>query len=133
VARVNEHLPGPVRVSIPPHPGYLHVLRAITGSVAARLRMPVDAIEDLRLAVHETASYLIELEPDGSTLTLELTPTDRDLRAVVSLDADVRVWPPSGFEGSLAWKVIKGLSDESMVRRLANAPAIEMRKRTLEP
>lgn len=122
----------PVVVSIPGDAAYLHVFRAITGSVAARLRMPVDAIEDLRLAVHEAATYLMTAT-GGAELSLELQATERDLRATVTADAVVAVWPPTGFEGSLARRVMAGLADASMVRLRGNAPAIELRKRTLDP
>ncbi|HEY7668899.1 MAG TPA: anti-sigma factor [Actinomycetota bacterium] len=124
--------PAPVVVSIPGDAAYLHILRAVTGAVAARLRMPVDSIEDLRLAVHEAASYLISAT-DGAALTLELRATAQDLRAVVTAEAVVGVWPPEGFEGSLARTVMAGLADSSMVRLQGNAPAIELRKRTLDP
>ena len=129
---MTAHLAVPVRVSIPPTPDHLHILRAIAGAVAARLRMPVDAIEDLRLAVDEAASYLITVTSTAPVLSLELTATDRELRAVVSADAVVPVWPPAGFEGSLTQKVIAGLCDETMVKLVGNAPAIELRKRTLD-
>jgi hypothetical protein len=121
-----------VVVSIPGDPAYLHIFRAITGSVAARLRMPVDAIEDLRLAVHEAASYLISAT-DGAELRLELRSTDRDLRAVLTADALIRVWPPEGYETSLARAVMTGLADSSMLRLSGDAPAVELRKRTLDP
>ena len=130
---MTEQPAAPVVVSIPSDAEYLHVLRAITGVVAARLRMPVDSIEDLRLAVHEAASYLISAAPEAHELTLELVATDRDLRAVVTVEAVLGVWPPPGFEGSLARKVMAGLADSSMVRLRGNAPAIELHKRTLVP
>jgi hypothetical protein len=129
---VIEPSTAPVVVSVPGDPAYLHVFRAITGSVAARMRMPVDAIEDLRLAVHEAASYLISATA-GAPLTLELRPTDHDLRAVVTADAVVNVWPPQGYETSLARVVMTGLVDSSMVRLSGNAPTVELRKRSLEP
>jgi hypothetical protein len=128
---VTEKPAAPVIVSIPPDAAYLHVLRAITGVVAARLRMPVDSIEDVRLAVHEAASYMISEAPGAGELTLELLATDRDLRAVITVDAVLGVWPPPGFEGSLARKVIAGLADSSMMRLRGSSPAIELRKRTL--
>jgi hypothetical protein len=121
----------PVVVSIPGDAAYLHIFRSVTGSVAARLRMPVDAIEDLRLAVHEAASYLITTT-EGAELTLELRATERDLRAVVTADTAITVWPPEGYEGSLARTVMAGLADASMVRREGRAPAFELRKRTLD-
>jgi hypothetical protein len=130
---VNEPSVNSIRVGIPSRADYLHVLRAVTGAVAARLRMPVDSIEDLRLAVHESANVLISLDSSTSRLTLEMRATDQELRAVVCAEASVRVWPPPGFEGSLAWKVISGLCDETMVKLVGNLPAIEMRKRTLDP
>jgi hypothetical protein len=129
---VIEPSSAPVVISIPGDAAYLHIFRAITGAVAARLRMPVDAIEDLRLAVHEAASYLIGAT-GGADLRLELLATDHDLRAFLTADAVVGIWPPEGYESSLARAVMTGLADSSMVRLAGNAPAVELRKRTLEP
>jgi hypothetical protein len=52
---------------------------------------------------------------------------------VVTADAVVNVWPPQGYETSLARVVMTGLVDSSMVRLSGNAPTVELRKRSLEP
>jgi serine/threonine-protein kinase RsbW len=120
-----------VVVTVPPAPDLLHVLRAVTGAVAATMDLPVDALDDLRLAVDEASSYLLTLQPRGSRLRLELIPSATELCAVVSTDAPRYGWPAQGFVESLSWKVIAGLVDSVETGTDGGGPAIVVRKRTL--
>jgi serine/threonine-protein kinase RsbW len=122
----------PVVASVPPRPEFLHVLRAVTGGVASRMSLPVDAVDDLRLAIDEACSYLLRLEPAGRTLRLELLPSPGELRAIVSVDAQLPEWPPPSFEDSLSWKVIRGLTDGAEPWDGLGVPAIVITKRTLD-
>lgn len=93
--------------------------------------LPVDALDDLRLAVDEASSYLLTLQPRGSCLRLHLTPSATELRAVVSTDVTPGGWPAPGFVESLSWKVISGLVDAVETGTDDGGPAIVVRKRTL--
>jgi hypothetical protein len=118
-------------VTVPPAPDLLHVLRAVTGAVGATMELPVDALDDLRLAVHEASSYLLTLRPRGSRLRLELIPSATELCALVSTDVPPDSWPPPGFVESLSWKVISGLVDSVETAMDGGGPAIVVRKQTL--
>jgi serine/threonine-protein kinase RsbW len=83
-----------ITVSVPPESGSVQVLRAVTASVAARMNMPFDGIEDLRLAVDEACAWLLGLAREATSMTLRLRPMDDRLEAVVSIDAAGRAWPP---------------------------------------
>jgi serine/threonine-protein kinase RsbW len=120
-------------VTVPPVPDMVHVLRAVTGAVGATMEIPVDALDDLRLAVDEASSYLLTLQPRGSRLRLSLTPSATELRAVVSVDVPSDGWPAPGFPDSLSWKVISGLVDSVETATDGGGPAIVVRKRTLGP
>jgi serine/threonine-protein kinase RsbW len=118
-------------VTVPPAPDLLHVLRAVTGAVAATMDLPVDALEDLRLAVDEASSYLLTRQPRGSRLRLELIPSATELCVTVSTDAPLDGWPAPEFVESLPWKVISGLVDSVESGTSGGGPSIVVRKHTL--
>jgi serine/threonine-protein kinase RsbW len=122
-----------ITVSVPPESGAVQVLRAVTASVAARMNMPFDGIEDLRLAVDEASAWLLGLAGGATSVTLRLRPMDDRLEAVVSIDAAGRAWPPPDLEKSLSWKVLSALVDAVSLDAEASGPSIRLIKRTLEP
>jgi serine/threonine-protein kinase RsbW len=122
-----------ITVSVPPESGAVQVLRAVTASVAARMNMPFDGIEDLRLAVDEACAWLLGVAGGATSVTLRLRPMDDRLEAVVSIDAAGRAWPPPDLEKSLSWKVLSALVDTVSLDAEASRPSIRLIKRTLEP
>jgi serine/threonine-protein kinase RsbW len=122
-----------ITVSVPPETGSVEVLRAVTASVAARMNMPFDGIEDLRLAVDEACAWLLGLAREATSMTLRLRPMDDRLEAVVSIDAAERAWPPPDLEQSLSWRVLSELVDTVSLDAEASGPSIRLIKRTLEP
>ena len=122
-----------ITVSVPPQAGSVQVLRAVTASVAARMNMPFDGIEDLRLAVDEACAWLLGPPREATSMTLRLRPKDDRLEAVVSIDAAGRAWPPPDLEQSLSWKVLSALVDTVSLDTEASGPSIRLIKRTLEP
>jgi serine/threonine-protein kinase RsbW len=125
-------MPDTITVTIPADPEFLHILRQLTGGVAARLRLTIDDIEDLKLAVDEAASSMLTRLPVASEITLALDTDGAALRATVSSDATTDVWPIKGLLDSLAWKVIIGLvGDASAERDDGGRPSIVLLKHTL--
>lgn len=121
-----------ITVSVPSRADHVHVLRAVTASVAARLRMPYDAIEDLRLAVDEACAWLLMPRSDAGPIVLRLRLLDDRLEAVVSIDDAERVWPPADVERSLSWQILSALVDSIEVDAAPPGPSIRLSKRTLE-
>lgn len=121
-----------LEVAVPARGEFVHVLRAVTASVAARLRIPYDGIEDLRLAVDEACAWLLSRDA-LSTMSLGLRPMEDRLEAVVSVDATARAWPPSEPERAFSWQILSALVDAIELDAVAGAPTIRMTKRTLEP
>lgn len=120
-----------VAVTVPSEAVFVHVLRAVTSSVAARLDLPFDDIDDLRMAIDEACAQLLSLEADGGTLTLRLQPRDGGIEAVVSVIGHVAGgWPPRRFQDTLAWKVLSGLSDEVEFELPQTGPSIRILKRS---
>ena len=122
-------LPPPQIVSaqIPARAEFVHVLRSVAASAAARMNLNVDAIDDLRLSVDEACAELLKAVPTASMLELSIRRTGIDVEVVVSADADPGTWPPHGHERTLAWQVLSGLSDEVTFERSSSGPAVRIR------
>jgi serine/threonine-protein kinase RsbW len=121
-----------VIVRVPARSDYIGLLRSMVGRVAAHLRLPIDAIDDLQIAVDEAFALLLPLAAEPKTAALELDPSREWLRATLRMPVDVSRWPPQGLEGSLAWKVIEGLTDEAEVDARGGEAAVILVKRTLD-
>ncbi len=106
---------------------------AVTTSVAARLPIPFDGIEDLRLAVDEACAWLLARGRSATEMTLRLRPLDDRLEAEVSIDAAEGPWPPTDLEQSLPWRILSALVDTLSLNTDAGGPSILLTKRTLEP
>lgn len=119
-------LPARVTLTTPADPSSLHVLRAIAGSVAARLDLSIDVVEEIRMAVDEAATLLIRL--GGSEISLEVDPAGPDFVAEMWVDAGVEAWPDEDVEGSWAWLVIAGLCDDAGFSRPMGHPGILLRR-----
>lgn len=120
-----------VVVTVPSEAAFVHVLRSVAASVAARNDLPVDDIDDIRMAIDEASSQLLMLGPSSATLTLRLRALDAGVEAVVSVDGSAPAgWPPPAFRESLAWNVLSGLSDELSFELPDGAPAIRVVKRS---
>jgi serine/threonine-protein kinase RsbW len=121
-------VPADIAVSVPARPEFLHVLRSVVASVAARLDFPYDAIEDLRIAVDEACGQLLSRGKGGSQIRLRSIPTAGAIDVVVSTDAPEVAWPPAEADRSLAWRVIEALSDQATLERDDGAPAVRFSK-----
>jgi hypothetical protein len=120
-------------VTVPPRAEYLGLLRSFAGSVAGQQRLPVDDIDDLRLAIDEAFSYLLTLGATPSAVLLSFLPAPDELIVTVAIDAPVSPWPPAGVEDTLPWKVISGLVDRvALERSVQGHAAIVIVKRTLD-
>jgi serine/threonine-protein kinase RsbW len=122
-----------ISVSVPATAGSIHVMRAVTTSVAARLPIPFDGIEDLRLAVDEACAWLLARGRSATEMTLRLRPLGDRLEAEVSIDAADGPWPPPDLDKSLPWRILSALVDTLSLTSDAGAPSILLTKRALEP
>lgn len=122
-----------VYVSVPPRTEFLALLRTVTGGVASRMRLPLDAIDDLRLAVDEAVAFLLTTDRGASRVELRLDPTDAELTATIGTDSSIERWPPVGYQETLPWQVISGLTEGAVVTRSdRGTPVIRFAKRTLD-
>lgn len=119
-----------VSAEVPATPEFVQVLRNVAAGVAARLDMPIDEIEEVRLAVTEAASLLLD-EADASTLrlTIRRDPDGLDLR--LSSDGAPAAWPSDRALSSWPWMVVKGLSDDVRLDREDDGgPSVVFQKRS---
>ena len=121
-------------ISVPPRTEFIALLRTVTGGVATRMELPLDAIDDLRLAVDEAVALLLTTSRGASRIEMRLDPTDAELIATVGTDEPIESWPPHGYQDTLPWQVISGLTDGArMARSERGTPTITFAKRTLDP
>jgi serine/threonine-protein kinase RsbW len=121
-------VPADVVVSVPARAEFVHVLRSVVASVAARLDFPYDAIEDLRIAVDEACAQLLFQGKGATQMRVRITPSAGGIDVVVSADAADVAWPPPEAERSLAWQVIEALCDRAVLERDDGAPAVRFSK-----
>lgn len=124
-----QALDGTVRLELPADPASLSIVRAVVASVASRLALAYDSVDDLRIAAAEAGAVLLSSAAGARQLRVELTPSESDLVLTMWVDGGA---PSAGVDrDGLAWRVIEGLADEAGVIEMAGAPAIEMRMRTV--
>lgn len=119
-------------MSVPARPDYLAVLRSTTAALGAASRLSIDAIDDLRIAVDEAFALLEPLGSGPRSATLELAPTPDGVIVTLRMPVDPDRWPPAGLDGSLAWRVIVGLTDDAWTDHRDGEGTITLRKRTVD-
>ena len=105
-------LPTAVFVEVPATPSSVQVLRNVVAGVAARLDMPIDQIEEVRLAVTEAASLLLD-EVEAAVLRMTIGSDAEALEVTLSSDGEAEPWPSERALASWPWLVVKGLTDRS--------------------
>lgn len=99
-------------IEVPARPQYVKVLRSILASVAAGLDSSLERIDDLKMAVGEASSQLLDAAPDGRTLRLEADPLREGLSVDVALDSSALLWPPEDIESTLTWRVLSTVATD---------------------
>jgi serine/threonine-protein kinase RsbW len=121
-------LPIAVSVDVPATPEFVQVLRIVAAGVAARLDMPIDQIEDIRLAVAEAGSLLLQETP-ATSLRMTIGRDGDTLDVTLMSDGRVDPWPTDRVLASWPWLVVKGLTDEVRADRAEGAgPSISFTK-----
>jgi serine/threonine-protein kinase RsbW len=122
-------LPTAVFVEVPATPGSVQVLRNVVAGVAARLDMTIDQIEEVRLAVTEAASLLLD-EAEATVLRMTIGRDAEALDVTLSSDGEADPWPSERALASWPWLVVKGLTDEIRAERPdGDGPSIHFTKR----
>ena len=121
------NLPTAVSVDVPATAVFIQVLRNVVAGVAARLDLPIDEIEDIRLAVTEAASLLLE-EGDATSLQMSIGRDGDTMEVTLTSDGRSDPWPTDRVT-AWPWLVMKGLTDEVRADRAEGAgPSIGFTK-----
>jgi serine/threonine-protein kinase RsbW len=120
-----------VRLTVPARPEFVHVLRSVTAAVASRAPLSLDDVDDLRLAVDEACARLLALHGEAMSIRLDLRSLTDRFEVVVAVDAPTLSWPPTGFEETLAWRVLSALAENVRFELWNGAPAIRIVKRAI--
>jgi serine/threonine-protein kinase RsbW len=99
--------PMTISLSIPGDAGHLAVLRATVSSVAARAHLTLDQVDDVRLAVEEAASALLQHRPRQIDLTVD--PTSHPLEVVISAETDT---PVEMDRNGFSWTILSAMTDD---------------------
>jgi serine/threonine-protein kinase RsbW len=118
-----------VLVEVPARADMIHVLRSVAASVGARMEMPLDEVEELRIAVDEAATVLLPAgERNEHRFELALTCTDEAIEAAITIRPQDPAVQPDAIHRSWPWKVISGLSDEATIERSPEGATIRFRR-----
>ena len=104
------HVSSTIRLSVPASSAWVVLVRTAATACCARLDFDVNRLEDVRLAVDEVASLLIEQSVDDGEIACAFTTHD-DGR----LDIALRARTTSGTlpdTSTFAWAVLTALVDE---------------------
>lgn len=99
-------------IEVPARPEYVKILRTILASLAAGMDFSVECLDDLKMAVGEGATQLLEAVPAGTAVRVEANPVDGGLQLELSAEIGDAAWPPAGIENSLAWRVLSTVARE---------------------
>jgi serine/threonine-protein kinase RsbW len=97
-----------VRVEVPGSGEFVQVARNVAAAAAARGGCSVDTLADLRLAVDEAATRLIQ-DFKGSSLVVDVQGSDDGVRVTVAVRTDVDGWPRSDLDATMSWQIIAAL------------------------
>lgn len=92
--------------------------------------MPIDQIEEVRLAVTEAASLLLEETAEATSLRMTIGRDADVLDVTLSSDGQAAPWPSDRALASWPWLVVKGLTDGIRAeKRDGEGPSISFTKR----
>lgn len=127
-----------VELSLPAQPEYLHLARLNVGTVAARMNMRVEDIEDLHLAVQELCLSLLGTSslPEGR-LQIDIDWSEELIEVTCRLTTSTSAILDDGAAGispePLSQRILDALVDEHGVTLDDGAPVYWLRKRKLTP
>jgi len=117
-----------IKLSVPARADYVHVLRSVVASVAAKLDFSYDDIEDLRLAVDEACAYLLALQDAPQVLTVLIKPRNHTVDVLASVDGSESTHQVQGAQSTMVWHLLGALTDEARFEELSGQPGIRFKK-----
>ncbi|HXF73539.1 MAG TPA: ATP-binding protein [Actinomycetota bacterium] len=119
---------GRILASVPARTEYVTVLRSVAASVAARLDLSYDELEDLRLLVDEACARLLA-DGGGRTLTLELRLEGTGVAIEAGTEGAPSGWPPRDPAHALSTRILSALAEDVRFEVAGDRRVIRMRFR----
>jgi hypothetical protein len=114
----------PMGFSVPARSGSIPILRTMVVGAGADTEVSVDALEDLALAVHETAVAF--LTSGATRLDLGVDAGRTSLRVSIGSDVRISPWPPPDWEDTLSGRVVSALADSVEHRADPTGPVVTL-------
>ena len=121
-----------IRLSFPINPAYVSSARLTASSIANRIMLDIDEIEDIKTAVSEACTYIIKHAPltKGSNFEICFMPRPDEISVEIVANVKSDKAANSNPTEEMSLLVIKALVDEfSITTATADTIAITMTKR----
>ncbi len=118
---------GSVTVEVPARPDYVHIVRSVVAGAAAKASLPIDEIEDIRLAVDEACAHLLALAPQANILTVEIVEGEGSMEVFAWVDASVSLTDVAP-DRSITWHILSALTDGARMEPAPGGTGIRMTK-----
>jgi serine/threonine-protein kinase RsbW len=112
-----------VRVEVPASGEFVQVARNVAAAAAARAGCSVDTLADLRLAVDEAATRLIQ-DFKGSSLVVDVLGSGDGVNVTVAVRADVNGWAGGDVHATMSWQIIAALVTDARASITDIGPSI---------
>jgi serine/threonine-protein kinase RsbW len=99
----------PVVLSFPADTQNVALARTVAAAMASRADLPIDQLEDLRLAVSEAVALLIAEAPEGATIECAFHLDSHALQAALSSPAPGSTGPATD---TFSWTILRALLDD---------------------
>jgi len=109
---------------MPADPGSISIVRAVVASVASKLNLSYDSVDDLRIAAAEASALLLTAGNTGTRLHADLEPVADGLRLALWVEGGDATGPEE--RSGIAWRLIEGLTDEADVIEIDGHRGIEL-------
>ncbi len=103
--------PETIIVELPGYPAMVRVVRSMANRAADLAGLGYDRIEDLGLAIDETATALLGLATD-TTLRTAMAGNARTVDFVMSVDTSTHAWPPVNWSDSIGGMVLDSIATD---------------------
>jgi serine/threonine-protein kinase RsbW len=116
-----------IELSLPSESRYMRLARLMASGVATSCGLPLEEVEDFRIAIDEVCSALVELS-DGDALRLAFEPTDHALVVVGTTTAA----PGGSLDDerlSLSRQILEVVTDDHTMHRSGDTVSFTARER----
>ena len=119
-------------MTVPATPACVPMLRSMIGCVGAMLELPLDQVEDLRLATSEACSYLLSIAPKAKALRARIDADEATIEIAAPMHDSIHRVVSEGIDQFITWHILGALTDEASLEWTAEGPVIRFCKSRTE-